>query len=195
MRELRKKPDAFAPHRVAWNAYLLADDAVHQSVERAAKKAEKKLGVGRKPLVYGTVIAGGAATTALLGGSPLHASLVGTFFALSLFPFRNLVNKAMEFRASAGALAEDEVRFMVNTVFKAARLPLLVSGLWNAVGGIISHSSASMAAGTFLTSFSIAAYLITSGTGMLGRAKAYFNSLTEGFRSPEPQPATIPIDR
>lgn len=192
-----KKPNPLAPHRVAWNAYLLVDDAVHSRIESAAKKAEKRLGVGRKTLVYGSVAAGGLATTAALSSQPVFAALTATFFGLSLFPLSNLVNKAMEFRASPGALAEDEVRHAVNMVFKVARLPLLASGLWNAACGLLSHSSASLATGTFLTSFGVAAYLVTSSTGMLDKARQFLSSLKErlAIGAPEPQTLTIPVPR
>jgi hypothetical protein len=192
---LRKEtdPKSLTPQRFVWGAYLLSDDLVYRTVNKAASAIGKKTGLSKKALAYGSFICGASATTALLGSRPVHAAIVGLFSAMAIFPLRNLIEKASEFRASAGAVAEDEIRFVTNLLFRASRLPAFVFGALKFVEGLISQSSQSLAYGTYFLGVGITAYLVTSSTGMLDKAKESIQRLLEGITQSLPEPLPVPV--
>jgi hypothetical protein len=193
-RKLTEGRNNVSPPRVAWSAYLLADDLVYNAVSRSADAIQKKTGLGRKALAYSSFIAGTAATTALLSSSPAHASMVAVFGAVAMLPLRGLVEKASEFTAAAGALAKDSVQFAANLFFRAVRLPAFVWGGIKIIEGLALQSSHDLAHGTFSIGFGITAFLVSSSSGMLEKARDFLAALRDkalSAVSPEPAPVRV----
>lgn len=173
MKEEGEKWRSASPHRVAWGAYLLADDFLHEKIAKAADKAEKKAGLGRKALAYGVAAAGTAATCAVLAPEPAIALSFAPIGALAFFIFARMIHAATELRAGAGAIA----RNAESLILKAARLPLLAIGAFKFAEAELHGARGAAAYGIYFASLAVAAYLSSGGNGMMEKARSHVREM------------------
>ncbi len=168
-----------APHRVAWGAFLLADDILHERITKAAEKAEAKTGLSRKALASSVVGAGTVATCAILSPEPLLAASFAPVGALVFLLYRRMIGKAMELKAASGAVAQSAESMLM----KAARLPLLAFGLLRFVSAELEGRQGAAAYGIYFTSLAVAAYLASGGNGMLEKMRSFFHEAAASLLS------------
>ncbi len=175
-----------SPQRVAWGAYLLVDDALHERISKAAHSAEGKIGIGKKALAYSVAGAGTAATCAVLSPEPLIAASFAPIGAFAFLIFSRLMKKAMEAGSSGGAIVQNAESMML----KAARLPLFAFGAIKFVEATLSGTRGAAAYGIYFSCLAVAAYLSSGGNGMIEKARSFFRELSL-IRSPQPSEATV----
>jgi len=180
-----QKAASLAPHRVLWKAYVLTDELAHSAISTAAKSLESKTGLERKTLAQGALGAGTIATGLILAKEPALAISYSVVSPLVFIIYAKMMGKAMEVKASASAVAEN----MEKIILKFARLPLLGWSIASLSQGYLSGDREKAALGIYAAGLAIAAYLATSGTGMLDRAKDY---LKEKLASLSVAPQQVP---
>ncbi len=175
---------AASPGRVAWGAYLLLDDALHEGINRAAGGAEGRLGIGRKALANSIAGAGTIATCAVLSKEPMVAGFFAPVAMFALFVYSRIMDRAMDAKASGGVLAQN----VESVLLKAARLPSLAFGLFKLGQAYFSGGADAIAYGIYFSSLAVAAYICAGSSGMLDRAREWIGELGQGQK-----PAEVPI--
>ncbi len=175
-----------SPQRVAWGAYLLVDDAIHDRISKAAEKAEGRLGMGKKALAYSVAGLGTAATCAVLAPEPLVAAAFAPVGAFAFLIFSRVMKKAMEAWSSGGAIVQNAESMML----KAARLPLLAFGAIKFVQATLAGARGAAAYGIYFSCLAVAAYLASPGNGMLEQARSFFRELSL-IRGQQPAEAQV----
>ncbi len=190
------------PHRVAWNACLLVDDAMHRGVNKAAEKIEKKTGLGKIGTVYLTSTIGSSCVITIADKKTIVGALLFPVLCTAMshiYLFLKKEDQKYEVKTI------DPTQVLVESLLKFCRFTMFGIGSLAVSTLIIKAPGTLLATMTFFTSSTIL-YLASSSNGTLDRAidkaKQLLKALKEAAAKAKdkavdaltPKPVPVPVE-
>lgn len=192
------------PHRVALNAYLLVDDAIHRGVNKTAEKIEKKTGLGKIGTIYLASTIGSSCVITIADKKTIIGALLFPVLSTAISHIYLFLKKEDQ-KHDVKTIDPDQVLF--ESLLKLCRFTTFGVGSLALSTLIINAPGALLATMIFFTSSTVL-YLASSSNGTLDRAidkaKQLLKALKEAAAKakdkavdalvPKPEPLPQPIE-
>lgn len=184
----------FAPHRLAFNGYLLVDDCIHRTINRPAEWVERKTGINRFTTCCGVLGLGVISDVAISRYSSsanlgFHLMVDGVCSALAVSNLWVQLYRSSTVAEGIGPLGD------LNRLRKSTRLLYFIVGIGIMSSAYAINDYGVMGSGSFLTSWTTRLYLSSSSNGTINGftdfVKSAWRKLVTALKpSPTPVPET-----